>query len=239
MVDDSERSFDNLQSRLELILSEENLRKAFYHTSYVNEGHENLESNERLEFLGDAVIDLATSNYLYNYWESKDEGELSKLKAIIVSQPTLAKKAKELQLGKLLFLGKGEEDSGGREKPSILCDVFEALIGLIFQETSYKQASELVIEILEDEINNLAQQQQIYDYKSALQIKGQKWFDSIPTYKVVEQSGKAHNRTYKVCAHLNGFEGQGRGTSKQEAEQAAAKQLYLTLERKTQDNQRP
>lgn len=219
-------------NELGIDLSNKRLKIAFQHTSYVNEEEEQqLQSNERLEFLGDAVIDLAISEYLFNYWEGKDEGELSKIKAIVVSQPVLAGKAKELKLGQALYLGRGEEESGGRSKPSILCDTFEALVGLIFLVEGFPKSSQFVLEMLEDEVQKVASRQKILDYKSALQINAQKRFNTYPTYRVVEEKGKSHNKTYTVAVKLAGKEGIGRGKSKKEAEQAAAKQLYLELTR--------
>lgn len=221
----------DLTDQIGISLPEGKLFSALRHTSYVNEADEDLRSNERLEFLGDAVIDLAVSHHLFRSWADKDEGELSKIKSIVVSQPVLAAKAEELGLGEKVFLGKGEEESGGRSKPSILCDAFEALVGVIFDEKGFGPASTFVVDALQDKIDEVAGRQRVLDYKSSLQIETQKRYDSYPIYEVIEEKGKAHNKTYQVAARIDDRKGLGRGRSKQEAEQAAAKQLYLKITR--------
>jgi ribonuclease-3 len=225
------KDFTELKKRLDLDVSEEELRKAFFHTSYVNESDEGKRSYERLEFLGDAVIELAVREHLYRSFPDKSEGELSKIKAVAVSKPVLSAKAAELDLGRLLYLGKGEKESGGRTKESILCDVFESLVGILFLKKGFRRTAEYVVEILSDEVDNLVDSQEVLDYKSALQIEAQKRFNTRPTYEVQEEWGKAHNRRYRILAKLADFEGTGKGRSKQEAEEAAAKKIYLKLKR--------
>jgi len=225
------KDFAELKERLDLDIPEEDLRKAFFHTSYVNESEEGKKSYERLEFLGDAVIELAIREHLYKSFPDKSEGELSKIKAVAVSKPVLSSKASELNLGRFLYLGKGEKESGGRNKESILCDVFESLIGVIFLKNGFRKTAEYVVEILNDEVDNLVDSQEVLDYKSALQIEAQKRYNTRPSYEVQEEWGKAHNRKYRILAKLASFEGTGKGRSKQEAEEAAAKKIYLQLKR--------
>jgi len=225
------QSLKKLRDRVKVDIPTEELEKAFYHTSYVNESDRDLQSYERLEFLGDAGVELAVREYLFDSFPQEDEGELSKIKAVAVSKPVLSTKASELELGKYLFLGKGEKESGGRTKDSILCDVFESLVGVIFINKGYSRAAEFVVDTLEDEVNNLIDQQQVLSYKSALQIESQKRFEKRPKYRLLEESGKAHNRRFEVEASLNHYRGIGRGRSKKEAEEAAAKQVYLKLQR--------
>ena len=225
------KDLTELKERLDLDIPKEELKKAFLHTSYVNESQEGSRSYERLEFLGDAVIELAIREYLFNSFPEKTEGELSKIKAVAVSKPVLSKKASELDLGRFLYLGKGEKESGGREKDSILCDVFESLIGVLFLKNGFRSTAEYVVEILRDEVDNLIDSQRVLDYKSALQVEAQKLYSTRPEYEVVDEWGKAHNRRYKIHATLADYEGTGRGRSKKEAEEAAAKQIYLKLKR--------
>ena len=225
------KNFTKLKERLDLEVPEKDLRKAFFHTSYVNESEEGGRSYERLEFLGDAVIELAIREHLYKSLPEKSEGELSKIKAVAVSKPVLSRKASELNLGRFLYLGKGEKESGGRSKDSILCDVFESLIGVIFLQNGFRKTAEYVVEILKDEVDNLIDSQEVLDYKSALQIEAQRRFNTRPSYVVQEEWGKAHNRRYRILAKLAEFEGTGKGRSKQEAEEAAAKKIYLQLKR--------
>ncbi|MFP4631737.1 MAG: ribonuclease III [Candidatus Acetothermia bacterium] len=226
-----EKNIRELRKELGADVPEEELRQAFHHTSYVNEAEEDYRSYERLEFLGDAVIELAVREYLYRTFPDRSEGELSKIKAVAVSKPVLSRKAEEMDLGAYLYLGKGEKESGGRNKDSILCDVFESLIGVLFLEEGFEEASDYVVEKLGDEVENLVSQQNVLDYKSALQVEAQKEYDTRPEYEVLEETGKAHNRRYKVRAKLAGYRGTGRGRSKQEAEEAAAKQVYLEIKR--------
>lgn len=225
------KDFTELKERLDLDVPEKDLRKAFFHTSYVNESEKGGRSYERLEFLGDAVIELAIREHLYDSFPEKSEGELSKIKAVAVSKPVLSGKASELGLGRFLYLGKGEKESGGRNKDSILCDVFESLIGVLFLKNGFRETAEYVVEILKDEVDNLVDSQEVLDYKSALQIEAQKRFNKRPSYEVQEEWGKAHNRRYRILAKLGEFEGTGKGRSKQEAEEAAAKKIYLKLKR--------
>jgi len=225
------KDLTELKKRLDLDVPGEKLKKAFLHTSYVNESDDGGRSYERLEFLGDAVIELAIREHLYNSFPDKSEGELSKIKAVAVSKPVLSSKASEMDLGRFLYLGKGEKESGGRQKDSILCDVFEAMIGVLFLQKGYRKTAEYVVETLSDEVDSLIESQEVLDYKSALQVEAQKRYNSRPEYRVQEEWGKAHNRKYKIHASLAGYEGTGRGRSKKEAEEAAAKQIYLELKR--------
>lgn len=220
---------DSLVEKLGLDLEAGDLLPAFLHSSYVNERNTERKSNERLEFLGDAVLDLVISEYLFTRFEEKDEGELSKIKSVVVSQPVLAGRAEKLGLGPCLKLGRGEESSGGRSKPSILSDALEALIGVIFKEKGFEVASDLVLEILEEEIESVLEKQQVLDYKSALQIQTQKIYGKTPTYELVNQKGKPNNRVFTVSASVKNYEGRGKGRTKKEAEEAAAKQVYLAL----------
>jgi len=199
--------------------------QAFTHSSYVNEHQmKPLEDNERLEFLGDAVLELIVSEYLYEKYPNKPEGELSKLRAVIVCEPSLVKYAKHLNLKDLLLLGKGEENSGGRQRPSLLADAFEAFLGALYLDQGFKVAEDFlythVLPIIDFDAFSHAM-----DYKSTLQERIQKYSNNEVTYSIVEESGPAHHKLFraKVTINEHSFVG-SRSRTKKEAEQRAAKQ---------------
>lgn len=214
--------------KLGLQLPQELLRQALTHSSYANETGEG-ETNERLEFLGDAVLDLALADILYQRYQDRDEGELSKVRAVVVSRPVLAQAAHRLCLGDYLRLGKGEEQAGGRDRPSILAAALEALLGAVFLTHGYSRTRELVEDLLGKEIERYAAERS-QDYKSLLQQLGQRRFGTLPAYTLVDSEGPEHEKVFTVAVELGGSQAVGRGRSKKEAEQAAAKRLYLHLE---------
>jgi ribonuclease-3 len=218
-----------LRDRLGLDLSLEILEQPFRHSSFVNESAQKLESNERLEFLGDAVVELVVGTYLYENYPQLSEGELTKIKSVVVSGPVLAEKAKELNLDRCLLLGRGEEESGGRVRGSILGDAFEALVGIIYSEIGYEKAAQLVLDCLQGEIERVARGQHRRDYKTLLQELAQE-LGYKPMYTLLEAVGEDHRKEFTVRVVVASQEGMGRGHSKKEAEQAAAKQLYFKLE---------
>jgi len=222
---------EDLAKRLRLRIDHEALERAFLHSSYVNEHSDPRGSNERLEFLGDAVIDLAVTSHLYAEYPDADEGRLTKAKSVAVSRPMLAEKADELKLADYLRLGKGEEANNGRNRPSNRGNAFEALVAVMYLERGYPYAAKFVIRCLKDDISRfLAEQSTTGDYKSLLQETAQRLFDCRPSYGVVNTKGKEHRKEFVVTVSVAGHRGNGRGRSKKEAEQAAAKQLYLMLE---------
>jgi len=198
------------------------------HSSYANELGE-IEDNERLEFLGDAVLDLALADFLYRRFPKRDEGELSKIRAVVVSRPVLAQAARRLELESHLLLGKGEELAGGRERPSILAAALEALFGAVFLSHGYEQARALAERLLGQEAERYAAARSP-DYKSLLQELGQRRYGALPAYDLVQSEGPEHDKVFTVSVELGGSKAVGRGRSKKEAEQAAAKRLYLDLE---------
>ncbi len=221
---------EHLRERLgleEIALDE--FERPFRHSSYVNEHSPGLESNERLEFLGDAVIELAVAEYLFNRYTDLTEGELTKIKSVVVSGSVLADKARELGLDKCLLLGRGEEESGGRRRPSLLGDAFEALMGLIFAQCGYKQAAVLVLKLLQPDIERVAAGRHRRDYKTLLQEWAQEHRQK-PVYLLVSSEGQDHCKEFTVRVEVNGLVALGRGRSKKEAEQTAARQLYAQLE---------
>lgn len=225
-----EAALQALERKLGLGIPAAELRRAFLHSSYVNERPEEGESNERLEFLGDAVIELAISEHLFRSFSNHTEGELTKIKSVVVSGPLLAERASALGLGEALFLGVGEEESGGRTRQSILADAFEALVGLIFCERGYEEAARFVVEQLHKEVEQVEQNQRSWDYKSLLQEEAQRR-GLRPVYTLLQQEGADHQKVFTVRVEVGGFDGLGRGRRVKEAEQAAAKQAYFKLAR--------
>jgi len=180
--------------------------------------------NERLEFLGDAVLELIVSSFLYETFPEYTEGQLSKLRAVVVSRTILALCAKELGLGKYIIFGAGEAATGGSEKESNLADALEAVIASIYLDGGFQCARRFVLKILSDKIQQLAQDEIKYDYKSALQKRWQANKGQTPTYSVIAASGPAHEKIFEVEVTLSGMPcGRGIGRSKKEAEQQAAK----------------
>lgn len=206
-------------------------RQALMHSSYVHEqAEEGLRSNERLEFLGDAVLQLVVSEYLYKHCRDLEEGELSRARASIVSSQTLARVGARVGLGQFLLLGKGEEVSGGRERPSLLEDAVEALVGAIYLDAGYRQARRVVRRLLEEELAAAAAGRWARDWKGALQELAQQR-NQMPQYALVGTTGPDHARVFEVAVSLGGREvGRGRGRSKKEAEMQAAREAYQRLQ---------
>jgi ribonuclease III len=207
------------------------LLQAFRHASYVNEqADSDLKDNERLEFLGDAVLDLAISHLLMKRFEDAEEGDLSKFRAMVVDEAGLYQIALLLGLGDYLLLGKGEEHSRGREKPSILANTMEALIGALYLDAGFDKALEVIVKLFSPLLEKVGTLEIIYDYKSIFQEYTQKAYKTLPKYQLVEEVGPAHDKTFKVALILNGETlAEGKGKSKKEAEQEAAKEAFICL----------
>jgi ribonuclease-3 len=207
------------------------LHQALTHTSYANESKKTVIShNERLEFLGDAVLDLIVSEYLFRQLKNLPEGELTKARAVIVCEPTLARCAAELGIGEYLFLGKGEAGSGGRERASILADAFEAVIGAIYLDSGFLSVSNFVLRQLNADLKLVERGEYVKDYKTVLQEVVQKKTDSKIIYEIISENGPDHNKMFEIIVLVNGNSlGNGLGKSKKEAEQHAAKQALMKL----------
>ena len=216
---------NSLQDRIKFKFSDiKLLNKALTHKSYANENSETLKHNERLEFLGDSVLDILVSDYLVHEYSEFAEGTLSKIRAAVVNETCLAKLAKNIKLGNYLLLGRGEDLSGGREKASILADTFEALAGAVFCDGRFDAASNIFLPLLIEEITKTAQSWSFRDFKSDLQEYTQNKLICIPSYRVVKEIGPDHAKKFEVVVMIkNEVEGKGFGRSKKEAEQAAAK----------------
>jgi ribonuclease-3 len=208
------------------------LEQAFTHSSYVNE-HRNLQlsDNERLEFLGDAVLELLVSRFLYNKFPDVPEGKLTKLRAAIVREDSLAKFAKECHFDQYIRLGKGEENSGGRNRPSLLCDLFESFLGALYLDQGLKAVHNFLTRIIFPKVEAGAFSHEM-DHKTKLQEVLQQSGDVLIDYCLVKEEGPAHERLFWTEVHCDGvLIGQGHGKSKKLAEQAAAADALLNLEK--------
>lgn len=200
------------------------LEQAFIHRSYLNEHREiNLEHNERLEFLGDAVLELVVTDHLYREFPEKSEGELTSLRAALVNAVTLSELASELGLNNYLLLSKGEAKDTGRARQVILADTFEAVIGSIYVDQNYAAAQDFIAKHLFPKIAEIIKKNLWQDPKSTFQEKAQDQFSQTPLYKVIKEIGPDHNKIFTVGLYVGEEEvAIGEGHSKQEAEQAAA-----------------
>ncbi|MBA9024903.1 MULTISPECIES: ribonuclease III [Bacillaceae] len=213
-----------------LFNDEKLLKQAFTHSSYVNEHRRKpYEDNERLEFLGDAVLELTVSKYLFNKYPMMSEGELTKLRAAIVCEPSLVSFANDISFGKLILLGKGEEMTGGRQRPALLADVFEAFIGALYLDQGLEKVVQFLEQVVFPKINEGAFSH-VMDYKSQLQELVQRDGIGVLEYQIMHEKGPAHNREFVSKVSLNNEElGIGSGKSKKEAEQRAAQIALSTL----------
>lgn len=201
------------------------LDQALTHSSYTYESRQNgLENNQRLEFLGDAVLELAVSDHLYRSYPDRDEGDLTKLRAAVVCEPSLARVAGDLELGSCLNMGKGEERSGGRERPSILADAFEALLGAVYLDQGLECAAGLAVQCLAPVLKDVLEGRLERDYKTELQEMVQQHGSEQVQYVLLKEEGPDHHKTFTSGVLYRGkMVGRGTGRSKKDAEQQAAK----------------
>lgn len=200
---------------------------ALTHRSWVNEHKGVRESNERLEFLGDAILEFVVSKIIYNQFKDKEEGFLTALRANLVNTTALSEVALKLNLGELIYLSKGEVDSGGRKNISLLADTVEAIIGALFIDDGIKKTEKFIIENILPDVNKKATLP-LKDSKSQLQEYVQSLGLSAPNYKIISQIGPDHNKKFEIAVEVNGeFWGTGNGKSKSTAEQEAARQALL------------
>lgn len=208
------------------------LETALTHSSYANENKMKLtDNNERLEFLGDTILGLVVSQYLYKKYPNYPEGELTKIRAKVVCESSLAFAAKKINLGDYLLLGKGEEATGGRDRESILADASEALTGAIYMDSDFETVNKLLIENFEaDIVYAVAKGALFIDYKTDLQENLQKITRSKIDYNVTKEEGPDHNKIFYMEVKVdNKVVGRGTGRNKKEAEQMAAKEALLIM----------
>lgn len=209
--------------------NEEMLEQAISHSSYVNEKQINKgESYERTEFLGDAVLEFIVSKYLFKQYPDKNEGDLTKLRASLVCEATLSTLAREMKFGEYVFLSKGEESTGGRNRNSILCDLFEAVLGAIYIDGGMKEAEKFVERFL---LKDIEHQSLFYDAKTSLQEIAVKGGYGEIRYELVKEDGPAHEKTYEAQVLIDEkVFASGTGQSKKAAEQTAAYEAILILQ---------
>ncbi|MBR3503369.1 MAG: ribonuclease III [Clostridia bacterium] len=218
-----------LMDRLGYVFHDETLlRTALTHPSYGGDRH--VPHYQRLEFLGDAVLQLAISRFLFEHYTDQ-EGTLSRARARLVCEESLFEASKQFGLGEYLILSPGEERTGGRERPSILADVMEAIFAAVYLDGGWDQAEALILRALEKPLRNHPVNRKVdYDYKSLLQILTQKEHGAMPTYELVERTGEQHRPTFVMRVMLDGCElARGSGHSKHAAQQEAAQAAYNQL----------
>ena len=204
------------------------LERAMSHRSWCAETT-GASSNERLEFLGDAVLGLVVTDYLFRTYPALPEGELAKVRASVVNSETLAELAASLDLGDALLLGKGEDASGGREKPSILADAMEAVIGAVYLDGGWAAAAALVMRLLGERIEEAAAGPGGQDYKTRLQELAARRFEQLPQYEVLDDGPDHAKRFFASVTVAGEVRGRGEGRSKKQAEQGAARQAWENL----------
>jgi ribonuclease-3 len=206
------------------------LRRALIHRSYINEHPDVLEDNERLEFLGDAALDLLSAAWLYRRFPEMDEGELTRLRSVLVRTEQLAEFARELRLGEAILLGRGEDGMGGRERLALLCDAFEAMIGALYLDAGVEGVIGFMEPRFERSVRAALEDETILDPRSRLQMWAQSELSETPRYATVDSYGPDHAREFVVEVSLGDrAAGRGRGRSKQEAAQEAAADALTRL----------
>ena len=211
-------------SRLEL------LEEALRHSSYVNEQQDpQIRDNERLEFLGDAVLNLVIGHILMARYAELEEGELSRMRAMLVNESRLAGISRSVGLGNLVYLGKGEIQTNGRQKKSILADALEAVIAAVYLDGGFEAAFHLVDTLFASQLETVAKKTAYQDYKSRLQEVAQVNRKEIPVYRIVNESGPDHDKTFIVRLNVHTVTTEGEGKSKKAAEQDAAKKALNLL----------
>lgn len=199
------------------------LRRALTHRSYINEHPEELEDNERLEYLGDAVLDFLIASLLYHRFPEMSEGHLTRMRSALVRTEQLAEFARRIGIGSAVLLGKGEAEAGGRERDSVLCSTFEALIGALYLDSGLDAVQQFVERLFLPAASKVYAEQADVDAKSQLQVWAQSELNFTPQYRTISEEGPDHRKTFTVEVRIRGETyGMGKGTSKQAAAQAAA-----------------
>lgn len=216
---------NTLQNRLGITFNNPKLlQQAFTHRSYLNEARESLQSNERLEFLGDAILSFIVSSYLFQVRKNDAEGDLTNLRSYIVKTKSLAEAAQSLNLGEYLRMSKGEDVSGGRTNPQLLANTFEALLGAVFLDSGLEETKKVVFDILLVFFQKEIEMGPPKDAKSQLQEVVQTLTKKSPLYRILNTHGPDHAKTFTVGVFMKGeMIGEGEGPSKQEAEEKAAR----------------
>lgn len=221
----------DLEHKLNYYFNDRNLLKnALLHKSLGNERKEyRKQNNERLELLGDAVLDLIVAEYLYKNYKNASEGTIAKLKAMIVSEPILAKISRQIGIGKFLMLSRGEVMSGGRNRESILADSFEAILGAVYIDSNLDDARGFALSHIKQYIEHIEENEDILDFKSILQEYVQKEFKTVPTYKLIAERGPDHMKEFEIQVIVGNYKEKAVAKNKKKAEQLSAKALCTKL----------
>lgn len=221
----------DLEHKLNYYFNDRNLLKnALLHKSLGNERKEyKNQNNERLELLGDAVLDLIVAEYLYKNYKNASEGTIAKLKAMIVSEPILAKISRQIGIGKFLMLSRGEIVSGGRNRESILADSFEAILGAVYIDSNLDEARVFALSHIKQYIDHIEENEDILDFKSILQEYVQKEFRTVPTYELVAERGPDHMKEFEIQVIVGNYKEKAVARNKKKAEQLSAKALCIKL----------
>lgn len=221
----------DLEHKLNYYFNDRNLLKnALLHKSLGNERKEyKNQNNERLELLGDAVLDLIVAEYLYKNYKSASEGTIAKLKAMIVSEPILAKISRQIGVGKFLMLSRGEVMSGGRNRESILADSFEAILGAVYIDSNLDEARVFALSHIKQYIDHIEENEDILDFKSILQEYVQKEFRTVPTYELIAERGPDHMKEFEIQVIVGNYKEKAVARNKKKAEQLSAKALCIKL----------
>ena len=227
------RQLEKLQSVLGIKFKDKRmLERALIHRSYLNEHLPEMADNERLEYLGDSVLGLIVNEYLFKHFENYQEGELAKIKSVVVSEETLAEVAHNLNVGSFLLMGRGEETTGGRDRASILANTLEAIIGAYYLDSGLRDARRFVLGFLKKHVDRIDRMTYQRDPKTALQEYVQKKYKERPLYEVIEETGPDHNKEFSVRLLINGKEIMtGSGSSKRKAEMSAASTALKMIEK--------
>ena len=221
----------DLEHKLNYYFNDRNLLKnALLHKSLGNERKEyKNQNNERLELLGDAVLDLIVAEYLYKNYKNASEGTIAKLKAMIVSEPILAKISRQIGVGKFLMLSRGEIVSGGRNRESILADSFEAILGAVYIDSNLDEARVFALSHIKQYIDHIEENEDILDFKSILQEYVQKEFRTVPIYELVAERGPDHMKEFEIQVIVGNYREKAVARNKKKAEQLSAKALCIKL----------
>ena len=211
--------------------NKELLVEALTHKSFHHENPDKARAyNERLEFIGDSVFGLVIVEYLFRYSDEFTESDMSKIKSYIVKGAVLSEVAEGLSLGSYLSLGKGEEDTGGRQKRSLLANAMEAVFGAIYLDSDYERVRGVILGLFKDRVLSVISSGQYHDYKTELQEKSQLLYGVLPEYRIARQEGEEHRKTFTIDVFIRGeMFGRGIGKNKKEAQTAAAKEALLRL----------
>ncbi|MGI5897951.1 MAG: ribonuclease III [Candidatus Dojkabacteria bacterium] len=227
-------NYEEIEKKLKITFSnKETLRNALIHRSYINENRREEKNNERLEFLGDAVLELIISEYIYTKYPERPEGELTAIRSAVVRTESLAEESRALDIGQYLLMSKGEEESGGKDKEFLLANMYEAVLGAIYIDKGYEACKKFVERTLLKKVDDIVSQELFVDPKTKTQEIVQAKYKVTPTYETIKEQGPDHDKHFTVVLKIGDKRfSQGYGSSKQRAEEDAAKNALNIFEKK-------